>query len=482
MASAKRLVSLFLVLFLVSAHPTSASATRLDVSLSKPTQLSAVSAASVIAASWRYLGNAQKIIGYEVQVTAGGRIATKKFSKSNTSARMKVLVQGAKHVVSVRAFTRTGHSAFVSRTVATDRVLKKNTIFFEAPRDMFVNAAPQDLAAGSPTGKVFFSSQTPNTCEVVNNQIVPKFSGECRVRATSPATSRYTEARAVVRILTIADPPTQVNRELLWADEFNGTAGSAPNSDYWTADESDGCRSPYNNCGWGNTERQWYLESQNRISAAEPGSLSIDAIKLPGNTGLSCYYGKCEWKSGKITTYNKVAFTYGYMEARIKAPAGGGAWPAFWMLNTNIRTVPWPISGELDIWEYKGNYPSITFGTVHFANNNNQHTYLGATKDTLVDLSADYHRYGMLWKPDEVSFYFDDTLVYSVNKATTGLGYWPFGPNAQGKDPTFYAIFNLAMGGHFGGSIDPQLSSTNMKVDWVRYYSVNGLGKVTVQP
>jgi hypothetical protein len=35
------------------------------------------------------------------------------------------------------------------------------------------------------------------------------------------------------------------------------------------------------------------------------------------------------------------------------------------------------------------------------------------------------------------------------------------------------------MGGHFGGSIDPSLNESNIKIDWVRYYSVDGVGKVT---
>ncbi|MEY3407473.1 MAG: hypothetical protein RL038_534, partial [Actinomycetota bacterium] len=193
----------------------------------------------------------------------------------------------------------------------------------------------------------------------------------------------------------------------------------------------------------------------------------------------NCYYGKCEWRSGKITTYNKVAFTYGYMEARIKAPKGAGTWPAFWMLGTNIATVPWPRCGELDIWEYKGSQPQITYGTVHFANSGGGHTYLGGTKDALTDLSNDYHVYGMLWEEDQITFYINDTFVYSVNKSQSGLTHWPFGKNAQGQDPKFYAILNLAMGGHFGGAIDSRISNAEVKVDWVRYYSVDGVGKVT---
>jgi beta-glucanase (GH16 family) len=104
---------------------------------------------------------------------------------------------------------------------------------------------------------------------------------------------------------------------------------------------------------------------------------------------------------------------------------------------------------------------------------------LGGTKDTLVDLSAAYHRYGVLWKPDEVTFFIDDNLVYKARKSDSGMAVWPFGPNAQGKDQDFYLILNLAMGGNFGGAVDSSLDAATLSVDWVRYYSVDGLGKVT---
>jgi beta-glucanase (GH16 family) len=148
------------------------------------------------------------------------------------------------------------------------------------------------------------------------------------------------------------------------------------------------------------------------------------------------------------------------------------------MLGNNIATVPWPACGELDIMEFKGHSPQVTYGTVHYKNSGGSHTYKGSTKNVGVDLTQDYHRYGMMWKPDEITFYIDDAPVYSIEKSETGLANWPFGRNAQGADPSFYIIYNLAMGGHFGGSIDPDLNSTSLNVDWVRYYSVDGVGKV----
>lgn len=128
--------------------------------------------------------------------------------------------------------------------------------------------------------------------------------------------------------------------------------------------------------------------------------------------------------------------------------------------------------------EVKGSAPQVTYGTAHYANSGGGHDYKGSTRNVGVDLTQAYHRYGMMWQPEEVSFFIDDNLVYSVTKGDTGLSRWPFGKNAKGADPSFYIIFNLAMGGQFGGSIDSSLNSSALNVDWVRYYSVDGLGKV----
>jgi hypothetical protein len=37
------------------------------------------------------------------------------------------------------------------------------------------------------------------------------------------------------------------------------------------------------------------------------------------------------------------------------------------------------------------------------------------------------------------------------------------------------------MGGQFGGSIDPTLNQATLSVDWVRYYSIDGVGKVNAK-
>ena len=278
-----------------------------------------------------------------------------------------------------------------------------------------------------------------------------------------------------------ASPTPSPAMSLLWQDEFTGASGSAPNSSYWTADLQDGCSS--GNCGWGNGEREWYTADANKLNGSS--GLVMTANKLASNTAPDCYYGKCTWSSGKITTYGKVNFTYGYLEARIKNPAGGGTWPAFWMLGQDIATRPWPLCGEIDIMEGEGNAPYTNWGTAHWANANQWDHIQGPGNNTVslsTKLSDAYHTYGMLWTATSLTWYIDGTANYTLNKASVPNNLWPFGPSSGGADPKFYAILNVAMGGGMGGNIDPALTTTSMAVDYVKFYSVNGVGKVTLTP
>ena len=62
--------------------------------------------------------------------------------------------------------------------------------------------------------------------------------------------------------------------------------------------------------------------------------------------------------SGKVTSQGKFAFTFGVLEARVRLPRGDWLWPAFWLLPNSTDTYGWwPKSGELDVFEGRGNDP-----------------------------------------------------------------------------------------------------------------------------
>jgi len=263
---------------------------------------------------------------------------------------------------------------------------------------------------------------------------------------------------------------TPVKTKLLWSETFKGTAGSPPSSKYWNIELGDG--SAQNIPGWGNGERELYTKTAPALVDGADAGLAITASRPPSSDQPLCYYGPCDWYSGKIDTAKKVSFQYGLIEARIKMAPGGGTWPAFWLLGTSIlNKTAWPNCGEIDIVETEGNNPLDVLGTIHGPG------YSGgsAKTDTTYakdDLSLDYHTYGVLWLPNKISWLLDGKVYFTQTKSDVSPNAWPF-------NNKFYMILDLAMGGNLGGDIDPSIDSTTMNVQWIHYSSVNGQGKVT---
>ena len=277
-------------------------------------------------------------------------------------------------------------------------------------------------------------------------------------QATGFALNKYT-----TKTFVPDDQPKEY--KLVWSDEFNGAAGSAIDSTKWDFQEGDGVA--FKNAGWGNNEEQWYLKKQANVVG--DGNLQIDATRN-GASQYKCYYGTCKWVSSKLVTYKKVGFLYGRFEARVKGSLGQGVWPAFWLLGANIADRPWPGCGEIDIMELKGQTDDTVWGTLHGPNGSN-----GTTTTLDTDLTG-WHTYAIDWTPTAVTWYVDGLQYHKVTKAdyvgTSAPAVWVF-------DHEFYIILNLAMGGNFvGGPTDDSVNSANLTFDYVRYYTVDGVGQV----
>lgn len=234
---------------------------------------------------------------------------------------------------------------------------------------------------------------------------------------------------------------------LVWNDEFTG--GSLDTSK-WGYEIG-------NNNGWGNNEIQNYTKTSSNVAVSD-GTLKITALKDEQD----------KWTSGRILTRGKYSCTYGYIEARVKLPEGNGMWPAFWMLGvTQMDTINWPDTGEIDIMEYS---PSTTgtdmiYSTVHTKNGNGgSGTSLSGGRRKIEAVSDDFHRFGVLWTEEYLQVYYDGVKVgekYAPTAKTAGN--WPF-------DMTNFIILNMAIGGVLGGIIDPQTTRFVYEVDYVRVY------------
>jgi beta-glucanase (GH16 family) len=245
----------------------------------------------------------------------------------------------------------------------------------------------------------------------------------------------------------------------VWGDEFDGPAGARVDETKWSYDLTDGCAR--GNCGYGNNEKEYYTDSPSNISLNGEGQLMI--VARTAQADMHCYYGRCLYTSGKITTRGKVLARPGRVEARIRLPAGQGLWPAFWMLGQGFPSLHWPASGELDIMENKGSEPNISSSAVHGPGYSGDKALFH--RQRVKSPLTDYHVFAIEWDANAVRFFVDDIPHYTLTRDAI---------QRRGKsilDQPFFIILNLAVGGHFDG--DPKsdgIFPATMLVDYVRVY------------
>jgi beta-glucanase (GH16 family) len=260
-------------------------------------------------------------------------------------------------------------------------------------------------------------------------------------------------------------PATAVTKyKLLWSQEFNDKKVGRLSSKVWDYDLTDGY-------GWGNSEQEYYTNSLRNVKVDGKGNLVITALRLSDTDPILDHCFSCTYTSARIKTAGITGFRYGRMVARMKLPTETGTWPAFWMLGGSlIKGGTWPESGEMDIVETAGAAPNVVHGTVHgpgYSGGNGR----GSTYYAPNPVSNGFHTYAIDWLPNKIVFTFDGHPYFTMTPADTGGNRYVF-------NQEFFLILNLAMGGEFTGDTDPAVKSSTMTVDWIRYYSINGQGRV----
>jgi beta-glucanase (GH16 family) len=274
---------------------------------------------------------------------------------------------------------------------------------------------------------------------------------------------RRVQLLAVAAVLAAALPARAQTWNLIWSDEFNGAAGTFPDTTKWNYDVG-------NNNGWGNGESEFYCVAGSNAapcSAANPnvfmngsGSLVIRARRDAAGT----------WTSTRMLTSGKFSVQYGRIEARMRLVAANGLWPAFWMLGTNIGSVGWPSCGEVDIMEWVDNYgPSVTSSTIHgpgYSGAGGIGVQTGFPSATRVD-DPGYHIYGVIWSPNQIQFYRDTTTNITRTITPSNL---PAGTTWAFNHP-FFVLLNQAVGGNWFPGPDSSTPAVNdVLVDYVRVY------------
>ncbi|WP_406305431.1 glycoside hydrolase family 16 protein [Streptomyces sp. NBC_00885] len=252
-----------------------------------------------------------------------------------------------------------------------------------------------------------------------------------------------------------ATPPAADEWAVEWTDDFDGRAGTAPDTENWITDVGTGY--PGGPPHWGTGEVQRYTADPANLSQDGRGNLRITPLR--DNSG--------RWTSGRIETrrsdFRPPDGKKLRIEARIQLPAitgptASGYWPAFWTLGKPFRTGEGvsPTVGEFDVLE-NANGVNRIWGAMHCG------TSEGGPCEESTGLAADttcpgsnctgrFHTYAVEWdrsaRPERVSWYVDGRRYHSVSSAQMNEATWEA---ATGHG--HFILLNLAIGGGFPKAI-----------------------------
>jgi beta-glucanase (GH16 family) len=227
-------------------------------------------------------------------------------------------------------------------------------------------------------------------------------------------------------------------------------------------------------------------------------------------------------KSGRINTKKGATIKYGRVEVTAKLPAGDWLWPAIWMLPVNNTYGPWPLSGEIDIMESRGNnhtYPpggnNIASSTLHWGPDPADDAWW-RTSDNRAALHTTYaaqeHTFGLEWSQKYLFTYIDSNLLQvlytSFNKPLWEVGDFPAynsngtrlvdvwsqtGQDSTPFDQEFYLILNVAVGGTNGWfqdgvarkpwsdqSLTAKYDFWNAQNQWLPTWQKSGAGQMEI--
>lgn len=241
-------------------------------------------------------------------------------------------------------------------------------------------------------------------------------------------------------------PPAQISGySLAFSDDFNSLDLSPNGSGAYTWYES----------VW------WDTRIPDRSQVSVGGSilsLSWQRGQSSANTSITTFaHDKSQGRTWR----------YGYFEARMRWDVVKGSWPAFWLIASQDATGQniqdgVKDTGEIDIFEGQGAYPTIFYGTVNewindqHANRNNPNWYALPAAIS----SSEFHTYGLLWVPGKLTWYLDNQPLFSA----------PTPAVVDAED--FFVVLGSQEGVNWqpGSLNDVTAQKITLDVDWVRVW------------
>ena len=321
---------------------------------------------------------------------------------------------------------------------ANENVLTSSSSFYVTPNSLGETPLSSTITE---TSSNYSSSESTNysSFEIASSSNVEPLSSFDSVSSSSAMSSSSAEQSS-------SSSNIPVDPNILWSDEFNGTA---IDTSKWTFEIGDH--------GWGNNEWEYYTDR------AENAYVKDGILHIRANKEI---FESAKYTSARMITKGKFSFFYGTIEARIALPVGKGIWPAFWMLGDNIDEVNWPTCGEIDIIEAI-NDENVIYGTHHWSHNGAHAEYGNSTKDYYgtsypMDISQ-FHTYKMTWDKNAIAMYVDGFKYQEIAIAEAG--------DMDTFHKKFFFILNVAVAGNWPGfEVDDTQFPTEMLVDYIRVY------------
>ena len=178
-----------------------------------------------------------------------------------------------------------------------------------------------------------------------------------------------------------APPP---GYRLVWQDEFSGTVLDETKWQYRT------------------DTRYWSTQLPANVSVSN-GLLNLHLKKET--------VGSVNYTAGGVISRNLVR--YGYYEALMKVPPGGGWHTSFWMMKYN-RPATDTVAIELDVIENDSVTP-LKYGVNTHRHLPTPHATFGNKNITTPSLNAGFHLFACEFTPTTIKYFFEGTLVQTVD-------------------------------------------------------------------
>lgn len=218
--------------------------------------------------------------------------------------------------------------------------------------------------------------------------------------------------------------------ELVWSDEFNGTA-----------------------LDFGKWEYRGLGPRRDAINVKE--AVSLDG---KGHLVLTTKRSDDRYHTAMIGTQDKYERTFGYFECRAKFQRQIGHWSAFWLQSPTLGEPvgePAKAGTEIDVFEYLRSRGDKIQHTLHW-DGYGQHHKSATQIAEIPGLTRDWHTIGFLWTPTHYAFYVDGKETWRTDKGVS--------QRAQ------YMILSLEVGKWAGDIAEAELPDS-LYVDYVRVYT-----------